>query len=87
MESKPLKYKIEFKQAAEPMTIESKGCNAIIFTNRGVATAYVNNEPIATDQSISIAGLQNERDQSKYVIKFAALGTRALYYKLKYYVD
>lgn len=78
-------YWIEFKQMSDVGVVTSKGCNAIIFTNRGVATAYVNNEPIATDQSISIASLQGEKDMTEYRIKFAAVGSKSLYIKIKWY--
>jgi hypothetical protein len=45
-------------------------CNVITFVNTGTITMYVNNFPVTSGNSFSIAGNQDEIDVSNYQIDF-----------------
>ncbi|MGR3221384.1 MAG: hypothetical protein ACUZ8H_16430 [Candidatus Anammoxibacter sp.] len=78
-------YSNKFEQVRKAKTVPSQ-CNAILFLNKGTNTAFVNNMPIETDNSLSMAGLYGEKDISRYDIRFATGGTSELYVIRKFYV-
>lgn len=61
-------------------------CNAIQFVNKGTATAYVNDLPLATDESFAFSGHELEMDVTRYRIRFGNTGTGRLFVVRKRYV-
>lgn len=82
------KYVITTERITKAKKVDTKGANAVLFVNRGEATAIVNDEEIETDQSISNNGLRDEMDVSLYDVKFSNTGgqSQVLYMRIKRYV-
>jgi hypothetical protein len=79
-------YRIDSDQVSENKVYTlPERVNAIVFTNRGTNTVYINGEPLNTDQSLSNSGQEGELDLSQYRINFVGAGTNALYIRLKIY--
>ena len=80
-------YNIETQLVTKSQAIiTGERCNAISFTNRGTDTVYINTEPLPTNETISINGLENEYDKTVYNIAWIAAATsKNLYIKIKRY--
>lgn len=70
-------YTITTETIAKAGSPDTKGANAVVFVNRGEATAFVNGETIATDQSIENSGLPDEIDNTIYKITFVNTGAQS----------
>ena len=70
---------------ASNQVIESN-CNEITFINKGTETAYINDFPIAQDESLELDGKAGEMDITKYVLRFSTGGgTQSLWVFRKTY--
>lgn len=75
MKEKIVKYENYFLQYETAQKIFSNHLtNAMVFINKGAETAYVNNFPLATNDSLAITGNQNEVDETTYDINFSTGG-------------
>lgn len=80
-----MKYVIETQEITAP-EMTPANCNAIQFSNKGTATAYVNDLPLAQDESFAFSGHELEMDTTRYRIRFGSTGTTSLFVIRKRYV-
>ncbi len=82
-----LTYTIEFQQVTNNKNIiTGNKCNAISFTNKGTDTVYINNSPLATNESLSINGHIGEYDKTTYKVQWQSGATsKSLLVQIKRY--
>lgn len=79
------KYTIVTLQISKPGTINTLGCNAVVFVNRHANNAIVNDEIIEQNQSIVNSGLEGEMDETQYKIEFPTNNTGLVICRYKKY--
>lgn len=80
------KYIVTTQLISKPGDIDTLDSNAVVFVNRGEQTALINDEEIATGESIINCGLEGEIDTTRYKVSFTGTGSQKVYVRMKRYV-
>ena len=81
------KYRVETEQVSTPGVIDAKESNAIMFINKGTATAEIDGAPITFNEFLSHGGNENEINVSRYRITWVTPGTQIVIVQRKFYVN
>ena len=81
------KYRVETEQISTPGVIDAKESNAIMFVNKGTATAEIDGFPITFNEFISHGGNEGEINVSRYRITWTTPGTALVIVQRKYFVN
>lgn len=79
-------YHILFSSLLANGIVLTENANAISFTNKGADTVYINNYPLAQNETIALNGLEGEIDKSTYTIAWLPSATdKQLFIQKKIY--
>ena len=79
-------YHILFSSLLANGIVLTENCNAISFTNKGADIVYINDYPLAQNETIAFNGLEGEIDKSTYTIAWRSTATdKQLFIQRKMY--